>query len=355
MTAPGMSKTTNKKVRCVVIGAGGYSGAELIDLLLDHPHAQVVGLFASAKRGETGKPSRLADIFPRFAKRTDLEVLPTDLDAVAALKPDVVFLATPNEASYELGDALIARGLNVIDLSGAFRLKDTAQYPKHYGFEHKRQDLLDQAIYGLPELYRKEIADAQLIANPGCYPTSAILPLAPLVKAGLLEKDRRPIVDAISGVSGAGRAADLRTHFCEVSVQPYNVLKHRHNPEIDQYAGTPVVFTPHLGPYDRGILSTIHVDLHNGFTAQQIGQIMHAAYDNEPFVRLLPAGQWPSVAAVRGTNYCDIAWAVDEANGHLILCSAIDNLVKGAAGQAVQCMNVRFDLPETSGLLKETT
>jgi N-acetyl-gamma-glutamyl-phosphate reductase len=179
------------------------------------------------------------------------------------------------------------------------------------------------------------------------------VPLHPLVEAGAIASDWRPIIDSTSGVSGAGRAAVLKSHFCEVSLQPYNVFAHRHTPEIAEHSGTPVVFTPHLGAFERGILSTIHVKLADGWNASRLSKVFESSYGDEPFVRLLPSGQWPSVAAVRGTNFCDIGWAVDEANHHLIIVSAIDNLLKGAAGQAVQCMNARLGLPETAGLLQE--
>ncbi len=339
------------KKRAVIVGAGGYSGAELLGILLGHPSVDVVGLYGSASRGTGERPQTIAEIFPRFRGRCELPVVAADAGAITALGADVAFLATPHEASLELAPQLIKAGMVVLDLSAAFRLKDGALYPKHYGFEHHARELLAASPYGLPELFRAALREASLIAVPGCYPTSAILPLAPLARAGAIEPGRRPVIDSTSGVSGAGRSPSVKSLFCEVSLQPYNVFKHRHQPEIDAYAGVSTVFTPHLGAYDRGILSTIHVDLIKGCTEQSLRDMYRGAYGNEPFVRLLPAGSWPSVADVRGTNFCDIALAVDEGNRHGIVVSAIDNLVKGAAGQAVQCFNARFGIDETVGLL----
>jgi len=340
----------------VIVGAGGYSGVELVSLLLRHPGCGIAGLFGSGRKEPGDKPTRIADLYPRLLGRIDMEIAAADADAIAAMKPGAVFLATPHEASVELAPAILDRcggergKTRVFDLSGGFRLK-APHYPVYYGFEHREPEWLSRAVYGLPELNRSRIAEADLVAVPGCYPTSAILPLAPLVRAGAVAAGRRPIVDSTSGVSGAGRTPTTKSHFCEVSLQPYNVLKHRHNPEIDLYSGTPVVFTPHLGAYDRGILSTIHVELAEGWTGARVTETLRAAYAKERFVRLLAPDRWPSIAGVRETNFCDIGWGVDEANRHLILVSAIDNLVKGAAGQAVQCMNIRFGLPEATGLL----
>lgn len=343
--------------RIVIIGASGYSGAELAHLLLSHPSAEIVGVFGSAKRDESVQ--RFSDVWPRFRGRLDLPIKAADVGEIAALKPDAVFLATPHEASLELAPQLLKHNLIVLDLSAAFRLKDPALYPKFYAFEHHHAALLKEAAYGLPELFRASIARANLIAVPGCYPTSAILPLEPLAKAGAIRvghgKPLRVIIDSTSGVSGAGRSASVRNLFCEVSQSPYGVLTHRHNPEIDTYAGTPTLFTPHLGPYERGILSTIHVELSSGWTEARVRETLAGAYANEPFVRLLPAKSWPTVNDVTHSNFCDIALAVDSTfdaeRPHLIISSALDNLVKGAAGQAVQCLNARLGLPETTGLL----
>jgi N-acetyl-gamma-glutamyl-phosphate reductase len=337
----------------VIVGAGGYSGGELAAILLGHPRAELLGVFGSARRGE--EPAKFGDLHPRLRGAVDLDVLPADVPAIAALRPDAVFLATPHEVSAALAPELLAlRGsggerTRVFDLSGAFRLR-ADDYPRHYGFAHRHPDLLQRAAYGLCELNREGIAAAELVAVPGCYPTSAILPLAPLVAMGAVRPGARPIIDAISGVSGAGRSPSARVHFCEVSLQPYGVLKHRHNPEIDLHCGTATVFTPHLGAFDRGILSTIHVEMAEGWTGENARTVLREAYAGDPFVRLLPVDQWPSVAGVRGMNFCDIGLAADE-RGHLVIVSAIDNLVKGAAGQAVQCMNIRFGLPEAMGLL----
>lgn len=343
--------------RIVIIGASGYSGAELAHILLNHPSAEIVGTFGSAKRDDT--PQRFSDLWPKFRGRLDLPIQAASIEAVVALKPDAIFLATPHEASLDLAPQLLKHGQIVLDLSAAFRLKDAALYPKFYSFEHHHTSLLCEAAYGLPELFRSSIAKANLIAVPGCYPTSCILPLAPLVKAGAIRTENnkpvRAIIDSTSGVSGAGRSATVRNLFCEVSQTPYGVLSHRHNPEIDAYANTPTLFTPHLGPYDRGILSTIHVELAPTWTEQKVRDALAAAYTNEPFVRLLPPKSWSAVNDVAHTNFCDIALAVDTtfdaARPHLIIASAIDNLVKGAAGQAVQCMNLRLGLTETMGLL----
>lgn len=341
--------------RVAIIGAGGYSGAELVAILLNHPAVNIVGLYGSARRERDGIAQNYSSVFPRFRGRLDLPLLATDLDAIAQAQPDAVFLATPHEASLELAAGLIHRGLTVLDLSAAFRFQDPAVYPVHYGFSHHNLDLLQRAVYGLPELHRVRLSTAELIAVPGCYPTSAILPLSPLVKAGALRQDERgvcpPIITSTSGVSGAGRALKQNSLFCEVSLQPYGVFSHRHTPEIQTYCGAPVVFTPHLGSFVRGILSTIHADLADGWSADAVGKILHQAYGNEPFVRLCPPGVWPAIADVAHTNFCDIGWAVDPTQRHLILVSAIDNLVKGAAGQAVQCMNIRLGLDERLSLL----
>ncbi|QOI99199.1 MAG: N-acetyl-gamma-glutamyl-phosphate reductase [Phycisphaeraceae bacterium] len=338
-----------KQVRAAVVGAGGYAGAEAVSILLRHRGAEVVGLFASARREkEAGGGSTMADLFPRFRGRCDLAVTAASVEAVMACRPDAVFLATPHEASLDLAPELASRGAVVLDLSAAYRLKDASLYPAFYGFEHSRREALAGAVYGLVESFRAEIAGASLIAVPGCYPTSVILPTRPLVKAGAVRPGARVIVDSVSGVSGAGRGMALGSLFCEVSLRAYGVMSHRHGPEMEAYAGVPIVFTPQVAAFERGILSTIHIELADGWDGAKVGALLREAYRGERFVRLLPEGVWPGVGDVRGTNCCDIA--LKARDGHLIISSAIDNLVKGAAGQAVQCMNVRFGLDEAEGL-----
>jgi N-acetyl-gamma-glutamyl-phosphate reductase len=213
-------------------------------------------------------------------------------------------------------------------------------------------DLLERAVYGLPEINRGAIRGAELVAAPGCYPTTAVLPIHALARAGAIRAGTRVIVDSVSGVSGAGRSAKQANLYCEVSQRPYGVLTHRHQPEIAVHSGAEVLFTPHVGPFDRGMLSTIHVDLDDDVSAGRIAEVFDAAYGREPFVRLREHGDWPTVLGVVRTNFCDIAWAMDKtgAGGHLIVFSAIDNLVKGASGQGVQCMNLMLGLDETEGL-----
>ncbi len=343
-------------IRCALVGASGYTGAELAAILLRHPGAEIVGMFGSAREGEArqGPTRRFSGLHPRFRGECDMPIEPAEPAAIMACRPDAVFLCTPHEVSAHLVGRLRASGCRavVLDLSAAFRLPDAAQYREFYNFTHPCPELLAEAVYGLVERARPRLAGAQLIAVPGCYPTSVILPTAPLVEAGAIRPGTRVIADCISGVSGAGRTPSERNMFCEVGVQPYGVWNHRHGPEIETHAGCGVVFTPHLGPYERGIVSTLHVELAEGWTEGRVRTLLGEVYAGSAFVRLLPAGEWPSVHGVRGTNSCDIGLAEGRGGGagHLILVSAIDNLLKGASGQAVQCMNVRFGLDETSGL-----
>ncbi|MFG0275409.1 MAG: N-acetyl-gamma-glutamyl-phosphate reductase [Phycisphaerales bacterium] len=341
--------TNHRRKKAVVIGAAGYSGRECCALLLGRDDVALVGVFGSDRRSDA--PS-LADLHPRLRGATDLEVLPTSIEAVRTLDPDVVFLATPTEASLDLAAALCAEenAPVVIDLSAAFRLKDTDAFQRHYKLAHPAPALLERAVYGLPERSRAAIAKAQLIASPGCYPTASVLAIAPLAGAGAITPGSTPIIDAVSGVSGAGRGANERTAFCEVSLAPYAVLSHRHQPEIDAYAGIETLFTPHLGAFERGILATIHIELAPDWHAERVRAAYTQAYAGQPFVQILDAGVWPSVAGVVGTNRCDIAFASDERRNRIVIASAIDNLLKGAAGQAVQSMNIRLGLPETAGL-----
>ena len=338
------------KIRAIVIGASGYSGAEAAGILLRHPSAELVGLFGSLQRGDATSAPTLADLFPRFLGVCDLRVPAYDSRAAIALRPDVAILATPAEAGIDIAPDLLAAGVKVIDIGAAFRFKDPALFEKAYGVRHARPDLCESAAYGLPEINRAAIAEADLVACAGCYVTSALLPLVPLARAGAVDDSRPVIIDSTSGVSGAGRAPAQSTHFCEVSLQPYKVLSHKHAPEIESQLRLPAVFTPHLGAFDRGILSTMHVTLAPGWNGAKARDELARAHGRSPFVRLLPAERWPAVAAVRGTNTCDIALAADDARRHAVIISALDNLVKGAAGQAVQCMNIRFGLPETAGL-----
>ena len=355
----------SERIKVAVVGAGGYAGAELCALLAGHARAQIVGLYASARREKGDQPGRMADLFPRLrgvAGVGELEVVPANVGSIAASGARAVFLATPHEASVELAPALLERGIKVLDLSAAFRLRDPEAYPRHYGFTHARADWLPRAVYGLVELNRARLGGAELVAVPGCYPTSAIVPLRPLVEAGAIRRDARVIIDSTSGVSGAGRGLNLKSLFCEVSLQPYGVFAHRHRPEIAEHTGleregagrlTGVVFTPHLGKFERGILSTIHAELGAGWDEARVRGVLGERYGRERFVRLLAAGQWPAVADVERTNFCDIGLAVE--GEHLIIVSAIDNLTKGAAGQAVQCFNVMFGFPEAMGFAAGAT
>ena len=350
-----------KKV--AIVGASGYSGEELVRLLLNHPQAELVAVTSRQYAGQT-----LAQIFPRFANHPKAKALRfSEPNAdVLTKQADIVFLALPHGVAAEYAVPLLDGGCTVIDLSADFRLRSTVVYKDFYAHDHPAPDLLAKATYGLPEVYREQIKKSQLIASPGCYPTSILLPTIPLLKAKLI-KSAGIIADSLSGVSGAGRKAELDYLFveCNESVRPYGVPKHRHLSEIEQElsmaAGESVTiqFTPHLIPVNRGILTTLYLAPEKHFSTteemnslnEKISVCYRAAYGNEPFVRLLEGKALPDTKNVVGTNVCEIAWRLDPRTGRLIVMSAEDNLVKGASGQAVQSMNILCGFPETAGLV----
>ncbi len=330
----------------LIVGASGYAGAELATYLSRHPEINLSMLTVSAKSEDAGK--LLSDLYPQLKGRVDLPLQGMDNPAALAQNIDVVFLATAHEVSHDIAPIFLEAGCTVFDLSGAFRVNDSAFYQKYYGFSHQYPQWLDKAIYGLAEWQSEALKTAQLIAVPGCYPTAAQLALKPLIEKKLLNTDFWPVINATSGVSGAGRKASLNTSLCEVSLQPYGVFTHRHQPEIATHLGTPVIFTPHLGNFPRGILETITCQLTETCSAQDIAEIFHQAYDDKPLVRIYDKGL-PALKGVIGLPYCDIGFALQ--GKHLILCSVEDNLLKGAASQAVQCLNIRYGFPETQSLL----
>lgn len=327
--------------RVAVVGATGYAGQELLRHLARHPHATVTLATGS---GASSAPRRL----PALARVWDGEVHALDVGQVIA-QADVAFLALPEAASAELAPSLVAAGLRVVDLSGAFRLRDSAARARWYP---ATTAMPDGVAYGLTEFERDAIARAQLLSNPGCYPTASLLALLPLARAGLLAEDGDVIIDAKSGISGAGKTPSERTHFCENhgSIAAYGVFSHRHTPEMEQALGRPVTFVPHLVPLDRGILATHYVRLRKTATAALVAKAFETAYREAPFVRLTGEAL-PEIKHVAWTNFCDIGWNVDEATGRALVVSAIDNLVKGAAGSAVQNFNVMCGLDERAGLV----
>jgi N-acetyl-gamma-glutamyl-phosphate reductase len=337
------------KFRIGILGASGYTGAELLRLLHYHPNAAIVALTADR---QAGKP--IGAVFPHLAGE-DLPDLVT-IGEVDWSGIEVVFCGLPHGTTQEV-IAGLPKHLKILDLSADFRLADIATYAEWYGHEHRAPDLQREAVYGLTEIERDRIWGARLVAVPGCYPTAAQLPLIPLLRAKLIDPNDI-IIDAKSGVSGAGRAAREGSLFCEVSegIHAYGVAGHRHAPEIEQglsaAAGRQLVvnFTPHLMPMNRGILATIYVRLAPGATLGDLRAVIEGAYGDEPFVRVLPEGSLPATRDVRGTNRCLIGLSRDRVANRAILVSAIDNLVKGASGQAIQDMNVMLGLPETTAL-----
>lgn len=352
----------SSRVKTAIVGASGYSGEELARLLLSHPHADLTAVTSRQYAGQT-----LGQIFPKFASHPRARTLRFTEPSVEALARDaqVVFLALPHGVAAEFAAPLVSRGCRVIDLSADFRLRSAAVYKEFYGHDHPAPDLLAQAVYGMPEIYRQGIKTASLIASPGCYPTSILLPVLPLLRAGLVQP-QGIIADSLSGVSGAGRKAELDYLFCECneSARPYGLPKHRHLSEIEEQlslaAGQPVViqFTPHLIPVSRGILTTLYltpaVPPATPAAFAELGQAItacyQAAYATEPFVRLLEGKALPDTKNVVGTTCLELAWRLDPRTGRLIVMSAEDNLLKGASGQAVHSMNILCGFPETAGL-----
>jgi len=333
-----------------IYGASGYTGQELLRLLLRHPQAEVVAL---TSRRYAGVP--VSDIYPVFVGLTDLVFVDASPEDVAGAA-DIVFLALPHGVSMAVAPIFLNAGKKVIDLSADFRLRDVATYEKWYS-RHTAPNIIKESVYGMPELYGDEIAKARLVANPGCYPTSVILGLAPLLKANWID-DSSIIADSKSGVSGAGREPQVGTLFCEVDegFKAYKVGEHRHTPEMEQeisiLAGCDVriSFTPHLLPITRGILSTIYATLQKDVTTAELIDLYRAFYKGKKFVRVYKVGTFPNISSVRGSNYCDIGLTVDARTKKVIIICAIDNLVKGAAGQAIQNMNLMCGLSEDTGL-----
>ncbi|MFM5228570.1 N-acetyl-gamma-glutamyl-phosphate reductase [Aeromonas media] len=331
----------------VIVGASGYAGAELAALVQNHPELKLFGLYVSA--GSQDAHKRFSSLHPQWVGELDQPLLPLDEDGMTRIltQADLVLLATAHEVSAELAPKFLAKGLPVFDLSGAFRVKDQEFYASFYGFTHESEQWLEQAVYGLAEWNADAIHNAQLIAVPGCYPTASLCALKPLQQAGLIAKEWQPIINAVSGVSGAGRKAAINTSFCEVSLSPYGTFNHRHQPEISHHLGKGVLFQPHLGNYVRGILATIYVQLADGVTQTQVDQAYLKAYEGKPLVRL--TGQMPSIRGVANTPYCDLAW--QQQGNMLVVVSAIDNLLKGAASQAMQCINIKFGFEPATGLI----
>lgn len=342
------------RIKTAIVGASGYTGMELLRLLLTHPGVELV---AATSRQEAGKP--LASVFPRFRDipGAQLTFIAPDADAIAATGAEAAFLALPHGVAAEIARALLDRGLKVIDLSADFRLSDATVYEEFYDHAHPAPDLLAKAVYGLPEVRPEAIATADLVASPGCYPTSILLPLLPLLAEGLLDP-ATIVANSMSGVSGAGRKADLSLLFveCNESVRAYGVPKHRHLSEIEQELSLAarekitITFVPHLIPVNAGIVTTTTAKLRDGVSPDAIGAALEKAYEKAPFVRLLGKGGCADTKNVTRTNFIDIGWQFDARTGRVLLLSAEDNLGKGAGGQAVQSFNLMFGLPETAGL-----
>ncbi|HID70941.1 MAG TPA: N-acetyl-gamma-glutamyl-phosphate reductase [Desulfobacterales bacterium] len=338
-------------LRVAIIGASGYTGVELARILCNHPEFE---LTVATSRQYAGKP--LSDVFPNLLGKTDLICENLTIEELCE-QADLFFAAVPHKTAMDLVPQLLRVGKKVVDLSADFRLRDVAVYEEWYQ-EHSSPEFIAEAAYGLPELYREQIKKARLVANPGCYPTSIVLGLAPLLQKGLIDP-ATIVVDSKSGTTGAGRSANVGTLFCEVhdGFKAYKVGgTHRHLPEIEQelsgVSGKQVTisFTPHLLPISRGILSTSYASLSADVTEDALRDLYLEMYKDEPFVRIVPAGTFPTTQHVRGSNFCDIGFAIDKRTNRIIVVSTIDNIVKGAAGQAVQNMNLICGLEETMGL-----
>jgi N-acetyl-gamma-glutamyl-phosphate reductase len=338
--------------RIGIVGITGYTGEELLKIVSKHPNVTIAALAGRS----TAETRPLKDIYPSMA-HLDLAVEALDTASLAR-RTDVVFLALPHRVSFQIVPDLIAAGVRVIDLSGDFRLGNAAVYEKWYGAKHTAHHLLDEAVYGLPEVYRDSIRSARLLANPGCYPTTVILACAPVFGRSMVDLSSI-IIDAKSGVSGAGRKAVAEYYAKEhPNLRPYNIGgAHRHIPEIEQElskaAGENVLvtFTPHIIPLERGMISSIYMNLKVTTTTAAVLALYHERYKNEPFVRVLPEGKIPEIRNVVNTNMCEIGLKVDERTNRLVVISAIDNLVKGASGQAVQNMNIMMGFDEKEGLV----
>ncbi len=337
-------------VRVGIVGATGYAGAELVRILSGHPQVELSILTSRQFAGV-----KFDRVYPALAGCVNLTCEELDVETVCE-RAEIVFLALPHQLPMTLVPQFLERGVRVVDLSADFRFNDAAVYESAYQ-PHTARGLLDQAVYGLSEIYAEAIRSADLIGNPGCYPTSALLPLIPLVRENLLNPDT-VVVDSKSGVSGAGRSLAITSHYCEAneSFKAYKVASHRHNPEMNyilgRETGRPVelTFVPHLVPMSRGMLTTIYASLNRNLKEADIRSCLQNTYAKRAFIRLCPAGRVPDTLHVKGTNFCDIGLQLDHSNNRLIVISAIDNLVKGAAGQAVQNMNIMLGLDETSGL-----
>jgi len=339
-------------LRVAVAGATGYAGRELLRLLARHPHTRVTRLMSSGRHEKKGFP--IEHSHPMLRGKFDVLCEPLSIEGLDSSEVDLVFLAAPHETALELVPALLDLNVRIVDLSGAFRLKDAAAYPRWYGFEHHAHRALEEAVYGLTELYAASVRQARLVANPGCYATSVILGLAPLVKKGWVDPSAGIISDSKSGASGAGRAPSDKLHFVEVNenCRAYGLFNHRHVPEMLQALGLAekdMIFTPHLLPITRGILSTIYVRLAKPRSREEVAALYHDFYAEAPLVRVLGTAL-PEIQSVAHTNYTDIGFSLDRDSQRMIVVSALDNLGKGAAGQAVQNMNLMFGFDEEAAL-----
>ncbi len=337
-------------LKVAVVGASGYTGVELLRLLVGHPEIEICCV---TSRQHEGLP--INKVFPSLSGFCELVCEKLDVPAISK-RADLVFTALPHKSAMEVVPGFLAAGCKVIDLSADYRLRDQAVYEQWYQ-EHSSPELFSEAVYGLPELYADKISSARLVANPGCYPTSVVLGLAPLLEKQLIDPQSL-IVDSKSGVSGAGRGAKVGSLYCEANegFKAYGIASHRHTPEIEQELTSLAAcdirlnFTPHLLPLNRGILSTCYADLVEDSTTEELIGLYQERYSAEDFIRVMPGGQLPNITYVRGTNFCDIGLVSDQRTGRVIVVSVIDNLVKGAAGQAVQNMNIMCNFHKTLGL-----